>query len=277
MKRTAARRLDDERGQQRLCLFSGLIAGGLLVGCSAPSVTGGDTKCKRLPRRRSEHADRGRLDDHWRTKRRADAACSLEITGTRLSVQTWCQTAGTQRQQDQGSAAPVGGSPRRIALHVGSRPGRTGTPRSARRAPRTRRACAPVTRPERFMKLTPVGTRIGNWRSSGRAASSGGSSTMRTVSEVGPTSASRARRHATFFTQSAPGKAAHDVALAVDVHRRDRRRAGLPDLRPGTVSTSGASCREMGRPSRIIAMNTLFIGLSHQGGRCVSSSAMFRA
>jgi hypothetical protein len=52
---------------------------------------------------------------------------------------------------------------------------------------------------------------------------------------------------------------------------------GSPDLRPGTVSTSGPSLPEIGRPSRNIAMNTLFIGLSHHGGLMGASSAMVRA
>jgi acid stress chaperone HdeA len=74
-------------------LVSGLVAGVMLAGCS-PTVTGGDTKCK----------DFASADDKTQTdavatmlkdEKGADAA-QLEITGTRLSVQAFCQTAGKQ-------------------------------------------------------------------------------------------------------------------------------------------------------------------------------------
>lgn len=74
-------------------LFSGLIAGALLVGCSAPSITGGDTKCKDfLGADQSTQTES--VSKMLKDEKGADAP-SLEITGTRLSVQTWCQTAGT--------------------------------------------------------------------------------------------------------------------------------------------------------------------------------------
>ena len=58
------------------------------------------------------------------------------------------------------------------------------------------------------MKLTPVGTRTGNWRSSGRA-SSADSSTIRTGFDLLPCrQRRRRRRRAAFFTQSAFGKPA---------------------------------------------------------------------
>ena len=66
----------------------------MLVGCS-PSVTGGDTKCKDFLERRSRSTQNEAVieDVEGREGRRRSA--SLEITGTRLSVQTFCQTAGT--------------------------------------------------------------------------------------------------------------------------------------------------------------------------------------
>jgi acid stress chaperone HdeA len=78
-------------------LLSGLIAGllgsSVLVGCSAPSVTGGDTKCKDfLGADQSTQTEA--VSKMLKDEKGADAP-SLEITGTRLSVQTWCQSAGT--------------------------------------------------------------------------------------------------------------------------------------------------------------------------------------
>ena len=74
-------------------LMSGLAAGFVLAGCSAPSITGGDTTCK----------DYLAADDNTKTEavtkmlkdeKGADAA-QLEITGTKVSVETYCQTAAT--------------------------------------------------------------------------------------------------------------------------------------------------------------------------------------
>ena len=71
---------------------SGVIAGVVLAGCS-PSVTGGDTKCKDfLSADQSTQTEA--VSKMLKDEKGADAA-SLEITGTRLSVQTWCQSLGT--------------------------------------------------------------------------------------------------------------------------------------------------------------------------------------
>jgi len=73
-------------------LVSGVIAGVVLAGCS-PSVTGGDTKCKNfLSADQSTQTEA--VSKMLKDEKGADAA-SLEITGTRLSVQTWCQSIGT--------------------------------------------------------------------------------------------------------------------------------------------------------------------------------------
>ena len=73
-------------------LVSGVIAGVVLAGCS-PSVTGGDTKCKNfLSADQSTQTEA--VSKMLKDEKGADAA-SLEITGTRLSVQTWCQSLGT--------------------------------------------------------------------------------------------------------------------------------------------------------------------------------------
>ena len=73
-------------------LVSGLIAGVVLAGCS-PSVTGGDTTCKDfLAADQSTQTEA--VSKMLKDEKGSDAA-TLEITGTRLSVQTFCQTVGT--------------------------------------------------------------------------------------------------------------------------------------------------------------------------------------
>jgi acid stress chaperone HdeA len=74
-------------------LVSGVIAGLMLVGCS-PSVQGGDTKCKDFvgaDEKTQNEAINKMLKDEKGTE-----PATLEITGTRLSIQTFCQTAGKQ-------------------------------------------------------------------------------------------------------------------------------------------------------------------------------------
>jgi acid stress chaperone HdeA len=74
-------------------LLSGIAAGMVLAGCSAPSVTGGDTSCK----------DFLAADDNTKTEaitkmlkdEKGSDPANLEITGTKLAVQTYCQTGGT--------------------------------------------------------------------------------------------------------------------------------------------------------------------------------------
>jgi acid stress chaperone HdeA len=74
-------------------LFSGMVAGLVLVGCSAPSITGGDTKCKDFTAA-DQSTQTEAVSKMLKDEKGADAP-SLEITGTRMAVQTWCQTAGT--------------------------------------------------------------------------------------------------------------------------------------------------------------------------------------
>jgi acid stress chaperone HdeA len=74
-------------------LLSGLIAGVLLAGCS-PAVTGGDTSCKDYLGQDDKTRDDA-VAKMLKDEKGADAA-QLEITGTKLSVQTFCQTAGKQ-------------------------------------------------------------------------------------------------------------------------------------------------------------------------------------
>lgn len=74
-------------------LFSGLVAGVMLVGCS-PSVTGGDTACKDFTaadeKTQNEAVAKMLKDEKGREP------ATLETTGTRLSVVAFCQTVGKQ-------------------------------------------------------------------------------------------------------------------------------------------------------------------------------------
>jgi acid stress chaperone HdeA len=75
-------------------LFSGLVAGVMLVGCSAPTITGGDTKCKDFTaadEKTQNEAVAKMLKDE-----KGQEPATLETTGTRLSVITFCQTVGKQ-------------------------------------------------------------------------------------------------------------------------------------------------------------------------------------
>lgn len=74
-------------------LVSSAIAGLVLVGCS-PSVTGGDTTCKDFVS--SDQKTQNEAVGAMLEEEKGVEASSLEITGTRLSVQAFCQTAGKQ-------------------------------------------------------------------------------------------------------------------------------------------------------------------------------------
>lgn len=73
--------------------MSGIAAGLMLVGCS-PSVQGGDTKCKDFVGS-DEKTQNEAVNKMLKDEKGTDPA-SLEVSGTRLAVQTWCQTAGSQ-------------------------------------------------------------------------------------------------------------------------------------------------------------------------------------
>lgn len=74
-------------------LMSGLVTGLVLVGCS-PAITGGDTKCKDFIGQ-DEKTQNEAVGKMLKDEKGTDAA-QLEITGTRLAVQTFCQTVGKQ-------------------------------------------------------------------------------------------------------------------------------------------------------------------------------------
>jgi acid stress chaperone HdeA len=74
-------------------LVSGVIAGLMLVGCS-PSVLGGDTKCKDFVGA-DEKTQNEAINKMLKDEKGADPA-SLEVSGTRLAVQAFCQTVGKQ-------------------------------------------------------------------------------------------------------------------------------------------------------------------------------------
>ncbi|MBU9766685.1 hypothetical protein FR943_22955 [Mycobacterium sp. TNTM28] len=74
-------------------LMAGLVAGVVLAGCS-PAVTGGDTKCKDFIGQ-DEKTQNEAVSKMLKDEKGADPA-QLEITGTRLAVQTFCQTVGKE-------------------------------------------------------------------------------------------------------------------------------------------------------------------------------------
>lgn len=74
-------------------LLSGLATGLMLVGCS-PAITGGDTKCKDFIGQ-DEKTQNEAVAKMLKDEKGSDAA-QLEITGTRLAVQAFCQTVGKQ-------------------------------------------------------------------------------------------------------------------------------------------------------------------------------------
>ncbi|WP_166909105.1 hypothetical protein [Mycobacterium sp. DL440] len=74
-------------------LFSALAVGLALVGCS-PAITGGDTKCKDFIGQDEKTQDEA-VGKMLKDEKGSDAA-QLEITGTRLAVQAFCQTVGKQ-------------------------------------------------------------------------------------------------------------------------------------------------------------------------------------
>lgn len=72
-------------------LVSGLIAGGVLVGCS-PAVTGGDTTCKDYTA-----ADEKTQTDavtKWLKDEKGTDPSGIEITAGKLSASTFCSTTG---------------------------------------------------------------------------------------------------------------------------------------------------------------------------------------
>ena len=73
-------------------LVSGLVAGFMLAGCS-PSIQGGDTPCKDFLEA-DEQTQTEAVSKMLKDEKGADAA-QLEITGTRVAVQTYCSTVGT--------------------------------------------------------------------------------------------------------------------------------------------------------------------------------------
>lgn len=71
---------------------AGMAAGALLSGCA--SVQGGDMKCKDFTSASDE--DQQTAVSEMLKDRKGNEPAQLEITGTRLSVQTYCQTIGRE-------------------------------------------------------------------------------------------------------------------------------------------------------------------------------------
>jgi len=82
----------------RMKAMTGLVAasmtlGVLLSGCGA-KVEGGDTSCKDYMS--ANDADQQTAVSKMLKDEKGTDAAQLEITGTKLSVQTFCQTAGKE-------------------------------------------------------------------------------------------------------------------------------------------------------------------------------------
>jgi acid stress chaperone HdeA len=74
-------------------MAAGLAAGALLSGCGA-KVEGGDTSCKDYLA--ANDADQQTAVSKMLKDEKGTDAAQLEVTGTKLSVQTFCQTAGKE-------------------------------------------------------------------------------------------------------------------------------------------------------------------------------------
>ena len=72
---------------------TGLTLGALLSGCGA-KAEGGDTSCKDFLA--ANDADQQTAVNKMLKDEKGSDPAQLEITGTKLSVQTFCQTAGKQ-------------------------------------------------------------------------------------------------------------------------------------------------------------------------------------
>ena len=72
---------------------AGVALAALLSGCGA-KVEGGDTSCKDY--NSANDADRQTAVSKMLKDEKGTDAAQLEITGTKLSVQTFCQTAGKE-------------------------------------------------------------------------------------------------------------------------------------------------------------------------------------
>ena len=77
-----------------MAMVSGTVlsAGLALTGCS-PAYTGGDTTCKKFLS--ADNASQSAAVAKLLKDERGKEATNLEISGTRIAVQAYCQTAGT--------------------------------------------------------------------------------------------------------------------------------------------------------------------------------------
>ena len=90
--------LQEESTLKRMTVTTGVVAAtmalsALLSGCGA-KVEGGDTSCKDYLA--ANDADQQTAVSKMLKDEKGTDAAQLEITGTKLSVQTFCQTAGKQ-------------------------------------------------------------------------------------------------------------------------------------------------------------------------------------
>src|SRR5258705_64885 len=168
---------------------------------------------------------------------------------------------------DVGQPEPVDGLPCRrvkgVVAHAFTASSRNTGQRPARASNSS--GLGPVTRPAFLMNPTPVGTLMGNSRSSGRA-SSADISTMRTRSLWRPWGSRASPAAPTLALQSEPGTPPTTYRLPATVIGVTGVERGLPDLRPGTVSTTGPLPPKP-TPSLCSPIIILLTYFSHHGSR----------
>jgi acid stress chaperone HdeA len=90
--------LQEESTLKRMTVMTSVVAAGValsaLVGGCGAKVEGGDTTCKDYIA--ANDADQQTAVSKMLKDEKGTDAAQLEITGTKLSVQTFCQTAGKE-------------------------------------------------------------------------------------------------------------------------------------------------------------------------------------
>ena len=80
--------------RMQMILVSGLTAAAVLSGCSSAVMnSGGDTTCKDFVA--ADEKTQNETITKMLTDEGKNEPANLELTGTRMAVQTYCQTVGT--------------------------------------------------------------------------------------------------------------------------------------------------------------------------------------
>jgi acid stress chaperone HdeA len=102
-------------------IAAGLMFGALVSGCGA-KVEGGDTSCKDYMS--ANDADQQTAVSKMLKDEKGTDAAQLEVTGTKLSVQTFCQTAGKEDSKIKEAPHLENPSSRQPHVLVSARTGR---------------------------------------------------------------------------------------------------------------------------------------------------------